>query len=562
MGQICCRPSISYSKADVAFTNSMIEEVNEPNLDIGDLKNLELSAEINLPNLIKEDFVKTLFDQIYDYINNPDIKKNDKMLIDEKLPLFMNDFKFWANLKNQEYSDTKLHTYYYEMEFPFTPELLYLYFLNEDTKNFEKLHSDLDQFEIVHQSFKQNYCFLLLKYRTRSVIMIEPANFFVLRVIMLNKDETLSEFQISINETHLKKIPVFNSIYESLENEGTIYLNGTKFEPVSTGYIYKSFVKMDVNYTLDISSIRSMIKKELLRKKNTLMNLMVEFILNEKDLSNLKWFSDSLADKKRIINKNLQILEQTKINLKYLKSELHNLYLAKFSRGDKYVSNISNTKELDQKKSDEKYYDTFNSITETNDETLIYIFNKIDKITKELKNKIEDFRRNEIEQKLNASNNEIIESEIDKDIKVINMEIDKRITEIKETLERDHNEGIYVEDMQKKVDRDLQKLSERLNIQLKNIIKKNIGSSVKSQLAEHKTNEHDQDKKIDVENSKEAGDIKETENTADITEVKNNQTNNKELSEVKNQEVELNTENVNNDKKKNKKKKKKNKKNP
>lgn len=562
MGQICCRPSISYSKADVAFTNSMIEEVNEPNLDIGDLKNLELSAEINLPNLIKEDFVKTLFDQIYDYINNPDIKKNDKMLIDEKLPLFMNDFKFWANLKNQEYSDTKLHTYYYEMEFPFTPELLYLYFLNEDTKNFEKLHSDLDQFEIVHQSFKQNYCFLLLKYRTRSVIMIEPANFFVLRVIMLNKDETLSEFQISINETHLKKIPVFNSIYESLENEGTIYLNGTKFEPVSTGYIYKSFVKMDVNYTLDISSIRSMIKKELLRKKNTLMNLMVEFILNEKDLSNLKWFSDSLADKKRIINKNLQILEQTKINLKYLKPELHNLYLAKFSWGDKYVSNISNTKELDQKKSDEKYYDTFNSITETNDETLIYIFNKIDKITKELKNKIEDFRRNEIEQKLNASNNEIIESEIDKDIKVINMEIDKRITEIKETLERDHNEGIYVEDMQKKVDRDLQKLSERLNIQLKNIIKKNIGSSVKSQLAEHKTNEHDQDKKIDVENSKEAGDIKETENTADITEVKNNQTNNKELSEVKNQEVELNTENVNNDKKKNKKKKKKNKKNP
>lgn len=485
MGLVCCKPDINTPNAETAFKNSMMEGISFPTLNIADVKNLKLNAEIDLYSLITEKVIVGLLKKTGEYLKDPDIKKYDKLLLNEKLQLLKNDFKLWVRLSNQEKVPYKLHTYYLEVNFPFTPELLYLYYLNVNKDNYEHLHKDLDEYEVLHMAFKDDYCLMLLKYRTKSVIMIESRSFFVLRVVRRNKDRTFSEFQISVNRTHLSDIAVFRSIIDSMENEATVYLNGSEFEQTPEGLLLKSFTKVDVLSHLGILAVKPVIKTSAKQSKNTLMSLLVEFLLVKQDLAKLKWFNDSLSEKRRIFDENIKILSEAKLDLTQLEPEIQAIYVAKYAWKKKKGTDNFTKREIDPAPSAHEFYETVEDINEDKDKIIAGMKQKIDTVAKELEMKVEHFKNKQIDRKLSNLNDETLKMKVSKQIDDINQEIEKRSNATKEMLENSYNEGSYVEDLQRKVDMDLHKLSEQLNYQLKKVAKKSFHRNNKDHI--HKT---------------------------------------------------------------------------
>lgn len=474
MGLICCRPEVNQNKPNTGLNDELIEEIRYPKINIADIDSSELISNIDLYKLFSEKAITTLYNRIHEYINEPDIKKNDRLLINENLQLLKNDFKLWIKLSNQEQASYKLHTYYSELNFPFTPELLYLYYLNENSENFEKLHKDLDRYEILHQSFKDDYCFLLLNYRTKASAVIESKGFLVLRVVRRNKDKTFSEFQLSINRTHLVELEGIKSIREQMENEATVYINGSEFEMTSEGYVLKSFTKVDILSQLGILAVKPVIKTSAKQSKNLLMELLVEFLLVKQDLPKLKWFTDSITEKKKIFDENLKLLGDMKLDVSHLNPELQQIYINKYAWKKKKASDNFIKREDNHKPSANEFYETVEDINDNKDKMIANINTRIDVVAKELGKKVEAFKTIELERKLSNMNDDTLKHKVTQKIDDLNQEIEKRSNATKEMLENSYNEGSYVEDMQRKVEIDLHKMSEELNHQLKKVAKKNF----------------------------------------------------------------------------------------
>lgn len=482
MGLICCKPETSTSRTDAALNNSLMDGITYPEINLTEARQLQFGQDLDLYTLFTEKAITTLLQRAGDYLVSPDVKKNDKLLINEKLQLMKNDFKLWVKLSNQERVPYKLHTYYSEMMFPFTPELLYLFYLNENSDNFEKLHNDLDHYEVVHQTFKGDYCLMLLRYRTKGVVTIEPRSFFVLRVVRRNKDRTFNEFQVSVLRTHLGELPAVKAIRDAMENEATVYIHGSEFESTPEGYMLKSFTKVDVLSQLGILAVKPVIKSSAKQTKNTLMHMLVEFLLVKQDLAKLKWFGDSLSDKRRIFDENLKILGEAKLDLTCLEPDLQSIYVSKYAWKKKKPIDNFIKREVDGKQSGNELYETVENINDDKDKLIADINNKIDAVAKQLEKKVEQFKSREIERKLSTMTDEVLKQKVTKQIDDINHEIEKRSNATKEMLENSYNEGSYVEDMERKVNMDLHKLSEQLNYQLKKVAKKSMSTHAKEHI--------------------------------------------------------------------------------
>ena len=463
MGLLCCKPE---APQQIQLDLKQQAQSNRESFYLNMIQNIDKMAGVDLSSIIDDELIEQFYSEIQSTIESPSLKKTSLLLLDYEIPLLKNQLMVWMKFQKQENTQNKLHLSYSETNIPFTPELIYLYLLSINKTNFSKLYKNLEAYEIVNQTIKDDHLFILYRYLTKKQLYVGHRNYFVFRILRKNPDGTISEFQTSVNTSKLLKLKEFKGFSVNFNDMAIIYANGSEFEKTSKGYVWKQFSKKDILSDENILNLKPMIKKEMKTYYSNMMKQIVHFLLKTPDLDDLLWFGDN-HDKRRIIDENLKILSKSDINIQNLSSDTQNLFISKFSWKKKKASNIS--------KHDEQVYESVETLNDNKDKYLINLDNKFDNQTKELKKRLENLKNDSFNQSFGEIQDSSLQKKIAEKIDKMAVAIDKRSSVTREILENSINEGSFVEDIERKLNNDYKKLGRDVDKKMKKVMRKSIG---------------------------------------------------------------------------------------
>lgn len=328
MGNVCC----SYNKLDFPDaegkgrgTNRITPEkdlLSSSGSEVMDPSAVSVIAQLGKPAL--EEIIK----QAQDTIANRELCTPKTRLINERHKMFDNEYTFWADFSELP-SGNRKHMYRHQLEYPFTPELFFLYSLQQNLESFSKVDDSLDQMEVLNYAALDDIFVMVTKTKTKKILVVEPRSFLVLRVIKRISPTHFIEAQKSVQITGLKDQEPWASLISKQQNLGEIEIAGSEVKTEDGKTLVRTLANVDV-----LSSTGPMILKPILKgkfsryHKNTVKEaLRFAFKTKEGEFKDLKWFTNDPAELTRILEENRRLTREKRPNLNDLdKEEASDLY--------------------------------------------------------------------------------------------------------------------------------------------------------------------------------------------------------------------------------------------
>jgi hypothetical protein len=312
----CCRENIMKEQQKIVQKNEMEEN-----------QNILKSDFIDFYTLLGPDNIALNFETLQKKMTNNETKKDKNKILSTKLGLFKNDFDFWVEFCEQPNSSNKIHKYYMEIEYPFTAEFCFLFALNTNPVD---INDSLDKYEILNYTIKPDIIVLVCRSTTKKILVIQPRNFILIRVIKKNEDGSFEEYQKSIELTNLRDKDGVEEYLKTFENVGTIFFNATKIfkqdDPKNDWMMIQSH-EVDVLSSTGLTLVKAFMKKRTEKLNNDILVKMTEYLITNRSFDNLLWFTKDKNDIKRIFNENLEILKKKKIDLKNINFEAQSSFV-------------------------------------------------------------------------------------------------------------------------------------------------------------------------------------------------------------------------------------------
>lgn len=309
MGIVCCydnSPQLEFSKS--ATLNQSV--------NVLDMKN-----QVNFIQKLGEANIKRKLNTVPTFVNSyPYKEKPNQLLNDVKIPFYPVLQNFWAKLTPLD-SGNQVHHYLTISETPFTPEMIYLYQLNMNKERFQKLDESIDDFMLLNYQVTEDKIILITATKTKKILMIQPRFFVVVRVIQLNPDHSITEYQESIQNTVLNEEESVKSFLEQFDNLGNVIFNATQIEKGTECNKLSCYNQIDVLSQVGIKLVQGTLKTKMKKYQQNFLQCLAEFVLLEKDYNNLIWFTNDSKVITQIFDDNRKLFLDQKFDISKLSPE-------------------------------------------------------------------------------------------------------------------------------------------------------------------------------------------------------------------------------------------------
>lgn len=291
-------------KLDINYDFEYLNEISPYPTYIDDLSN----KIVNYFDIIGQKNINKLFEKADKYFLE-NFKKDQILILQEKLNLFKNDVKIWNNQKksNSENTNKKFFDYNLEMEIPFTGELMCLFMMNLNNDSYKSFDKNVKEYHVLEKSIENNQICIVEK--INMVLMDEEIERLDLRIIKKVSKNEFQEITLSLELTNLKNSAIFENDLKNDKKLFKINLGSQKiFLNDQNKFQINKFFQYELETKHDIKKINVCLKKKKLHFYKNMMTEIAEFIINFK-FTDLIWFTHD----KNEINK---IILENKINLK------------------------------------------------------------------------------------------------------------------------------------------------------------------------------------------------------------------------------------------------------
>lgn len=309
MGNICCK----IQEPDSIINNSLSNHSKENTID--------LSMQFNLIDTLGKKYIDGNLKEMLKEQDNEEIKNKDNHIANTNLLTFNNKLDVWVKFTSMENTTNLLHNYYIEMDIPFTPELIQMFYLNVSEEVFKEYNKKAASFQVTHTSISKDTIVYIIKTSTKKILLVQPKQFYIVRVVRRMNDGSMMEFSQSVKSTNLKEIKEFANCIKNFNNEGDVKFSGIHTIKNDKGSNHKIFNKIDALSGISLRILKSFIKKSIIRSNNEFMVKLAEFTLNTTENEKLVWFSDDKEDIKRILDENKELLEKNNFKVDSLNKE-------------------------------------------------------------------------------------------------------------------------------------------------------------------------------------------------------------------------------------------------
>ncbi len=343
MGIVCCH----------CYHNQLVVDRSEqifidPEDDV-----LNSANSINLIEMLGKDSIDRHMAKVDSLIlNDKMMSKKNELVKGKKMFLYKNLLKFWIRLDTQEDSDYKLHNYYTQLEIPFTAEFIYLFLINISREESLKLDSSLSNYEVLNYTVSQDLIVMITKTTTKKILIVQPRSFIVVKIIKLNEDKSVEEYQKSIHLTKLGKDKSVEQYLKKVKNMGIIHDNVIRCSKKEDQWYLENYNKLDVLSSIGLKLVKGTIKKKMIRYNKKFNHQLTEFLLcRDNFYDDLVWFTNDREELKRIFNENFEIFESKKIGFFELSEKAQRALERKTNeKNKKVVKSEIVTQEKDVKK--------------------------------------------------------------------------------------------------------------------------------------------------------------------------------------------------------------------
>ena len=329
MGIVCCCETSQIPPPQIKIRDSQFSE---------NILNKDSNA--NLLEILTRKEIDELFNKIEPSLISEKVKNDKSRLLDVNLPLFKNNVKYYCTLESQENSSYKIHNYLTEMEFPYTPEIAYLYLLNLGNKAFQQLDGSISYYEVLNYSISENMICLITISKTKKVLIVQPRTFLVVRVIRRNEDGSFEEYQQSIDFTKMSDNDIVKRYLKNLEdkeNVGRVFFSGVKYTKTDDKWMLRYSNKVDVLSGIGLKIIKGTLKKKMKKYNDNLLKKITEFLVMNENYEDLIWFTKDEKEIKKIFSDNFQILKNLKLNINSFGENFMNSYNKKINDEKKKI---------------------------------------------------------------------------------------------------------------------------------------------------------------------------------------------------------------------------------
>ena len=279
----------------------------------------------NFFSLVGPQSIEHNFETLSEKLSRNETKIEKKKILSTKLDFFKNNLDLWVEFVSQKNSSNKLHKYYLEIEYPFTAEFSYLYNFNT---NLADVNESLSKFEILNYSIKKDMIILICRSTTKKVLIIQPRNFVMLRVIKRNKNGDFEEYQKSIELTNLRDKEGIKEYLQNFKNLGTIFFNAVRhFKNNKNKWILISSSEVDVLSGTGLMIMKGILKRKIKNYNNKLLIKMTKFLITNRKFDDMIWFTKDIDDIKRIFNENLEIFKKLNVDISKFNIQQQNSFV-------------------------------------------------------------------------------------------------------------------------------------------------------------------------------------------------------------------------------------------
>lgn len=468
MGVLCCKPEYDKDSVFPPKTTTTNDEDPQDNTT----RNYQGISTLDLSRLITRQQTDFFFAEIQKTLSDPEVRQPNNFFLKHSLSLLKNKLRVWIKFESKKKtSKTKIQTRYSEMSIPFTPDLIFLYLLTIDETNFQKLHEDLESYEILNRRIRGSFIYILYKYTTKKTSTISKRSYLVFWILKNNEDGTIDEFQTSVNTTQLKHIKAFKTLIGNPETQAVLYVAGSSFEQKKDEetFIWKRFRRGDLPNNQTTIGLKKTLKTKIKDFNTKLMQQIVHFLLDPPNSKDLFWFGGAKTSRE-VIDKNIGILGRVDIGVQDLDNASRELFAARFSWKKKKNAEEDEGKKVD-KEEEEGVYESIEQMNDEKDNLFIGLDTRLMSQTNDLKKKVADFRNDSLNLSVNDNFDDKLKNEIVDTIEKMTLTIDKRSSKTREILEDSINSGSFVEDIERKINSDFKRLNGAVNEQMQRVIK-------------------------------------------------------------------------------------------
>ena len=397
----CCEEMDDYEREILikfGLANPQFQSISDSSINM-------LNNEDKIIDILTEESITEIFKAFYTNLEESkkikELKKN--LIFNNKLSFLKNNFKFWARFDDQENNSNKIHNYFFEIECPFTPELVFLYLANLNEKKEKKLSNQISISEKLYQIESENDILIINKMRTKKNLANSPRDIFKLSVFKKIAEKKFELAELSCQFTELYKLEDIRKINNELKDEALIFMSGFKFEKQERGWILSHSRKIDPLSPFGLILAKGFLKKIMKSFFNNLFLNLSEFIILRKKMKNwdnLVWFDNSKNNIKNVVEENFEILNSLNFNLKCLSKEAQDVFEKKSALGsdilyssddeilkeskNKFIDNRSfennyeNFRESEKIQKSDSFQNNSDNQREKSNQKL-YSFNKIEK---------------------------------------------------------------------------------------------------------------------------------------------------------------------------------------
>lgn len=300
---------------------------------------------VNYFDLLGKSNIKRFFDQSRKYFLE-NFKKDQFLILDEKLKLFQNKVVIWnkQNFCDEENikKNVKNFDYNLEMEIPFTGELMCLFIMNLNNEKMKSFDKSVKEYHILEKSIENNQICIIEK--IRMCVMGEEVERLDMRIIKKISKIEFEEITLSLELTELKNSAIFENDLNNDRKLFKVNLGGQKiFMNKNKVFEINKFVQYELQTEHDNEKINLYLKNKKLYFYKNLMIEIAEFIINFQ-IKDIIWFTH---DKKEIE----RILLENKIHLKLM--DFNHKKLSRVSQEILTNFNITNGEEENSEKNKE-----------------------------------------------------------------------------------------------------------------------------------------------------------------------------------------------------------------
>lgn len=321
MGNVCC----NYDKVDfpAAAGEGTHRIAPEKELLSSSSSEMQDPREVNVLGQLGRSAIEDLIRQAQEALRDDGVRIPKNRLVNERFKLFDNEYTFWADFLDLP-SGNKKHCYHHLLEYPFTPEMFFLFSLQQTLESFSKVDDSLDQLELLNFAALDDLIITVIKTKTKKILVVEPRSFLVLRVIKRVSPTHFIEAQKSVQLTGLKDQEPWKALLSKQQNLGEIEISAAEVKLDGGKVTAKSLNYVDVLSSTGPMILRPVLKGKFSRYHKNVVKETLKFLMRTKeaDYRSLRWFTNDSAELGRIFAENRRIVAEKRPNLNDLeKSE-------------------------------------------------------------------------------------------------------------------------------------------------------------------------------------------------------------------------------------------------